>query len=514
MVSLGVNSADWNRLDAEEIYDLIYEKVGKEQVDYKDLNSENDIQLSNEAPILNQTSNQNHDDDYRTDSEEGHKAHSYEEASIFREPSKRVIKIDPSSLRSEEDKSGYSYKEYLSKKTKPRKKWIKPGMIFALVMVVSIAFALRAQYRDKGTLINPAAEDNSIQLSPTDALDTLTETAKKYPVYEFENCLYYDSIGDREKEIYQIFYDLVIHKDDKEYVRELMLPLYEFEELKDDIDLVFYAMLRDHPELFYISVSETRLPSMEGYTDNVAAVIKFQLGPADRNEAEMIAKFDSAVNSFMRGIDKTKSDAEIELQIHDKLNDMVTYDKELIEIGLEGPDLAHTAYGALVDNGRGTRHRAVCDGYAQAFQYLLGKAGICAAQVTGDADKPGGTLWGDAYHAWNIVRLDDEWYEVDCCWDDLELEELQDFYLEKEIKKVEDKYFYVTHHWFNRTTEEMRNLPASERTRFFIPGYESFNFIEETTHVREIRTDEEWYRSFEYLNGYLPEATGTKYKLE
>ena len=232
------------------------------------------------------------------------------------------------------------------------------------------------------------------------------------------------------------------------------------------------------------------------------------------NYYEMIAKFDSAVNSFMRGIDKTKSDAEIELQIHDKLNDMVTYDKELIEIGLEGPDLAHTAYGALVDNGRGTRHRAVCDGYAQAFQYLLGKAGICAAQVTGDADKPGGTLWGDAYHAWNIVRLDDEWYEVDCCWDDLELEELQDFYLEKEIKKVEDKYFYVTHHWFNRTTEEMRNLPASERTRFFIPGYESFNFIEETTHVREIRTDEEWYRSFEYLNGYLPEATGTKYKLE
>ncbi len=57
----------------------------------------------------------------------------------------------------------------------------------------------------------------------------------------------------------------------------------------------------------------------------------------------------------------------------------------------------------------------------------------------------------------------------------------------------------------------MEHLAASERTRFFVPGYESFNFIEETTHIRWIRPEEDWYRSFEYLNRYLPKATGTKY---
>lgn len=485
MVSLGVSSADWNRLDTEEIYELIFEKVG---------NGED-------------TSGQRERADAPEEQETVRVATGTDPVPITR----RTVRVDSADLRSEAS-PGYSYKEYLESQ-KPKKKNVGSGIILTVIVAACIALALGTKYREKGRILEPVSDTSVLDPSALQTGDMLSDIGKEYPVYEFENCLYYDSMSEKEKEIYRLYYDLVMHKDEEDYSRKLVVPVSELEDTEDKIELVFYAMLRDHPEFFFISVSDSRLPQIESYTDKEAAVYEIRLGPPELDENEMIAKFDNAVYNFMRSIDKKASCDEIELQIHDKLNNMVSYDRQLLELGLYGPDLAHTAYGALVENSRGNAHTAVCDGYAQAYQYLLKQVGICAAQVTGDADTPQGTLWGDAYHAWNIVELDGEWYEVDCCWDDLEIDELNDFYLEREIKNLDDKYFYVTHHWFNRTTEEMEHLPASERTRFFIPGYKSFNFIEETSHIRQIRPEEEWYRSFKYLNDRLPIANGTKYSL-
>ena len=488
MVSLGVSSAEWNELDTEQIYELIYEKVG----DGSDASKEEELNDGSDEPAVRRA----------------------EDISGFvSEPRRTVKAVRPVVTEPvNETAPGYTYKEYLESR-KPKKKNPAPGIIVAAVVACCIALALGTKYRQERTLLASVADTGVIEPSAANPSEVVPDPEEEYTLYEFENCLYYNEMPENEKEIYQLYYDLVMHKDEEDYSRKLEIPISALEETEDKIDLVFYAMLRDHPEFFYISVSDSRLPKVERTTDDEKAVFKISLGPADPNENEMIAKFDNAVYNFMRSIDKKASCEEIELQIHDKLNNMVTYDRQLLELGLVGPDLAHTAYGALVENSRGNAHTAVCDGYAQAYQYLLKQVGICAAQVTGEADTPTGTLWGDAYHAWNVVQLDGEWYEVDCCWDDIEIDELNDFYLKREIKNIDDKYFYVTHHWFNRTTEEMEHLPASERTRFFIPGYESFNFIEETSHIRQIRPEEDWYRSFKYLNDLLPTATGTKYAL-
>ena len=61
-------------------------------------------------------------------------------------------------------------------------------------------------------------------------------------------------------------------------------------------------------------------------------------------------------------------------------------------------------YGVFVDK------KAICGGYSKAFSYLCDKVGIETITVTGDAD-------GEA-HMWNMVKLDGEWYNVDCTWDD------------------------------------------------------------------------------------------------
>ena len=67
-----------------------------------------------------------------------------------------------------------------------------------------------------------------------------------------------------------------------------------------------------------------------------------------------------------------------------------------------------TAEGALVNK------LAVCQGYAEAFSLLCHKAGIQTEMVYGIADNG----QSRESHAWNIVRIDGVWYQIDATWDD------------------------------------------------------------------------------------------------
>ena len=66
------------------------------------------------------------------------------------------------------------------------------------------------------------------------------------------------------------------------------------------------------------------------------------------------------------------------------------------------PDCGN-AYGALIGSA------ARCSGYAEGFALLLEAADVPVRIVTG-------TAAGD-HHAWNLVRLDGQWYHTDCTWD-------------------------------------------------------------------------------------------------
>lgn len=59
----------------------------------------------------------------------------------------------------------------------------------------------------------------------------------------------------------------------------------------------------------------------------------------------------------------------------------------------------YTAYGCLVN------HTCVCEGYTLAFELVLNKADIKNKYQTG-------TCWGTS-HAWNLVKLYDNWYHID-----------------------------------------------------------------------------------------------------
>ena len=97
--------------------------------------------------------------------------------------------------------------------------------------------------------------------------------------------------------------------------------------------------------------------------------------------------------------------------IHDYLIINVNYDLGSIMDGSidNTSHPSHTVEGALC------KKLAVCDGYAQAFELLCAEAGIYAYMMYGESIN----AFGDTEsHAWNVVKIDDQWYQIDCTWDD------------------------------------------------------------------------------------------------
>ncbi len=119
-------------------------------------------------------------------------------------------------------------------------------------------------------------------------------------------------------------------------------------------------------------------------------------------------KLDSAKNEAKKVVstitNSSMSDYEKELAIHDYLVDSIRYDSSS-----NAAKDSYTIYGALIGK------KAVCQGYAEAFNYMLGIAGIKSNLISGEVTLSSNTL---GKHVWNQVTIDGELYHVDVTWDD------------------------------------------------------------------------------------------------
>lgn len=394
----------------------------------------------------------------------------------------------------------------------------KTGLVVLLIVSLSIMAILIVASAAKKFAIKVAEEFDSYTQSDEfeKALNSKpgsdTDAAIDYPDSEFEGCFFYDSLNEEDREVYEIYYDLVKHKDEADYERIITLDADSYEDRLEEIELIYYAMLEDHPEYFFLEDDAESCYNIQYSTLGKTALVYLSLNSGDSSiENIQTEKFNAAVDSFFSDIDLTRSQLEIELQIHDKLNALVTYDHDAVE-NIEEANLAHTAYGALVENSEGEPNMAVCDGYARAYYYLLKKAGIYSTIVFGEADDSSELRVKDLGHAWNLVRLDGEWYEVDCCWDDYDYSLMDSSYYTA-VSNTQPQFFYTNHYFFNRTTSDLKDMPESEYTNFKIYGYEDWNAWYRSYHTRIFPLNDESATIDRYLNSFLPEATGTKYGL-
>lgn len=154
---------------------------------------------------------------------------------------------------------------------------------------------------------------------------------------------------------------------------------------------VFEAVYNDHPELFWLDTGYSCKYLRSGRCVEVA--LKYNRTVDALEEAK--SAFEGTAGNIVSQAQGLGSDAEKERYVHDALMQLVEYD-------LSAP-MNQSAYSALVGG------RSVCAGYARAFQYMMQLLDIPCYYCTGFAGED---------HAWNIVKIDDAYHNVDVTWDD------------------------------------------------------------------------------------------------
>ena len=177
-----------------------------------------------------------------------------------------------------------------------------------------------------------------------------------------------------------------------------------FPSLQDPYNLVdvFYKVYYQNPYVMGIisfSYDYSDLTMCLNYVYDQSDIVSKQ------NEISKKAKevVESCVTSGMDGAAKVNA-------LYNYLVNNSVYDHEALEeaekndfVKVNGSEFedAFNTYGVLV-KGKG-----VCMSYAYAFRLLCDLSGVESVVVTGYLD-------GNLPHAWNMVKLGDEWYEIDC----------------------------------------------------------------------------------------------------
>ncbi|MBR7133798.1 MAG: hypothetical protein IKD04_09740 [Clostridia bacterium] len=190
---------------------------------------------------------------------------------------------------------------------------------------------------------------------------------------------------------------------------------------------------RDHPEIFWFQHGATY------YFDTVTHIVnrvEFEYCMPRAEAEKRQKKLDTAVKAFMSGITSSMSDYEATLHIYENIIRLVDYDTVGLErqngnISSDIPDDLRSIYGVFVNK------KAVCAGYAKATQYLLNLCGIECTYVTSDT------------HAWNMVKLEGDYYHLDTTWGD-----------GTDTKKEKAQSEAISYDCFCITTAELSRLDA------------------------------------------------------
>lgn len=154
---------------------------------------------------------------------------------------------------------------------------------------------------------------------------------------------------------------------------------------------VFEAVFNDHPELFWVETGY----SCKYVQSGKCVEISLQYYPIANNLENAKAAFEGRAQTIINGARELEDVYEQEKYVHNAVMSLAEYDS--------GASMNQSAYSAMVEG------RSVCAGYARAFQYIMQQMGIPCYYCTGYSGED---------HAWNIVKLSDDYYNVDVTWDD------------------------------------------------------------------------------------------------
>lgn len=240
-----------------------------------------------------------------------------------------------------------------------------------------------------------------------------------YTTNGLNNKYFYNQLNDNAKLIYDEIEKNIENLKSGQYTIDLPSSVSDIlkqdggdEALNINFQSAWDAIGLDRVDLFFMDVSKVNM-IVTKTTFVKSTSYKLAMKPRDSSGYLLDDIFNgSTVDSMVKEIENKRdeivktlvgSDYDKVLKAHDWLVDNVEYDTTL------NNSYIYNLYGALVSR------KAVCEGYAEAFKYLMDYAGVPCILVVGSATNSNGDTEN---HEWNYVKINEKWYAVDCTWDD------------------------------------------------------------------------------------------------
>jgi transglutaminase/protease-like cytokinesis protein 3 len=202
---------------------------------------------------------------------------------------------------------------------------------------------------------------------------------------------------------------------------------------------VLQTVLGDNPSVIYFDKTKIQVEK----SGSKKQIHLTGVHPKPQVEKMNLA-LDKAANKIVLAV-KESSDNQYStlINIYKYLQKNVQYDNKEFNAVVKGKIknvASHNAYGAIINK------LAVCDGFSSAFSLLVQKLGFKCMLVFGRSAYTSAAL---SNHAWNIIKVRNQYYHFDITWDARKFNELSLFsYVYFAMSDVE----ITNDHKWNKTT--------------------------------------------------------------
>jgi hypothetical protein len=262
-----------------------------------------------------------------------------------------------------------------------------------------------------------------------DSEETDTSVEEESDLTFREDAYYYSQLSEEEQLVYKQVYRSVLNR------QEVTVNTLS----EETLGRVFDCVMLDYPEIFYVSGYTYTTHSRNDEVVSLTFLAKYDYDQEECEKRETL--IEAEAERMLSGLSAEASD-------YDKIKyvfDTLINETEYVTDAKDNQNICSVFL----------YHESVCQGYAEATQYLLEKVGIQATCVNGDVE-------GDS-HAWNLVMADGAWYYLDTTWGDVDYQsQMGDSEVSGEVMTVNYDYFMITSERLYETHTPNRIVPLPD----------------------------------------------------